>query len=64
MEAIAETEIALKLLAHCRAFIAKQDITCVETVYQSDRVILGAYEFIEGICEIAGYAPTDDEDED
>jgi len=52
-----------KLLEFCRKFIADQNITCSETVYQSDRVILNAYEFIEGICEIVGYAESEDEDE-
>lgn len=50
-----------KLLAHCKAFIAKQEITCAETVSQSDHVIENAYSFIEGICEIVGYAPGGDE---
>lgn len=44
-----------RLLAHCRAFIEAQNITCAETVHQTDRVIENAYEFIEGICDIVGY---------
>lgn len=43
------------LLQLCRGFIAKQSISCAEAVYQSDRVILNAYDFIAEICEIAGY---------
>lgn len=53
------------LWAACEAFIAEQQITCPETIYQADRVILNAYEFIERVCEIVGYAaPADDMEED
>jgi hypothetical protein len=44
-----------QMMAHVRAFIEKQRIDCAETVGQSDRVIVNAYEFIEGCCKIAGY---------
>lgn len=44
----------------CREFIQKQRISCAETVYQTDRVIENAYEFIEGICERVGYHEGDD----
>lgn len=47
---------AQALAAHCEQFIQDQRISCAETVYQSDRVILNAYEFIEGVCDIVGYA--------
>lgn len=50
-----------RLLAHCRAFISKQGITCPETVYQCDWVIENAYEFIEGICDIVGYQSGEDD---
>jgi hypothetical protein len=40
----------------CLDFIEKQKITCPETIYQSDRVIENAYEFIQEICEVVGYA--------
>lgn len=43
------------LWEHCKAFIEKQKITCPEAIYQSDRVIENAYEFIEGVCDIVGY---------
>lgn len=46
---------AQALVAHCEQFIQDQRIHCAETVYQSDRVILNAYEFIEGVCDIVGY---------
>ena len=53
-----------ELLTFARGFIETQRITCAETVYQTDRVIENAYEFIEGVCKIAGYAKSDDEDEE
>jgi hypothetical protein len=36
-------------------FIAENQITCPETIYQSDRVNVEALEFIERLCEIVGY---------
>ena len=44
-----------KLVDHCAQFIQDQRISCAETVYQTDRVIENAYEFIEGVCDIVGY---------
>jgi hypothetical protein len=44
------------LWEHCEEFILKHGITCPESVYQQDDVILNALEFIDGICEIIGYA--------
>jgi hypothetical protein len=49
------------LLLFCRQFVASQNITCAESVYQTDRVIEAAYGFIEGVCDIVGYAPDEDE---
>lgn len=51
-----------ELLEHCRKFISDLEIGCAEVVYQSDRVIEKAYEFIEGICDIVGYCETEDDD--
>jgi hypothetical protein len=48
----------------CLEFITKQKITCPETIFQSDRVIENAYEFIQEICDIVGYAKYEDEDQD
>jgi hypothetical protein len=48
------------LLALCRKFIKDQRITCPETIAQTDRVIVNAYDFIEGICDIVGYHEDDD----
>lgn len=44
-----------KLTAHCRKFVEDNNIHCKETVYQTDRVIENAYDFIAGVCEIVGY---------
>ena len=43
------------LWAICEKFIEDQHIHCAETIYQTDRVIENAYDFIENICEIVGY---------
>ena len=44
------------LHALCLKFINDQKIDCAETIHQTDWVIENAYEFIEDICEIVGYA--------
>ncbi len=51
-----------ELFERCKKFVAEQNIFCAETIYQSDRVIENAYEFIEDICNIVGYND-DSEDE-
>ncbi|WP_316207356.1 hypothetical protein [Bradyrhizobium sp. SZCCHNR3118] len=51
-----------RLLEYCKAFIKEQRITCPETIGQCDWVILNAYAFIEGVCDIVGYAETEDEE--
>lgn len=47
----------------CMKFIKDNKIDCAETVYQNDRVIRNAYEFIEEICEIVGYVESKFEDD-
>ena len=55
---------ARKLWTMCERFIVDQRIHCAETVYQTDRVIEHAYEFIEQVCDIVGYVDLEDgEDE-
>jgi hypothetical protein len=54
-ELLALTAKYEKLWAFCQKFIDEQGIVCAETVYQSDDVILDAYEFIEGVADIVGY---------
>lgn len=44
-----------KLWEICSAYVKDMRISCPETVYQSDRVIEGAYELIEKMCDIVGY---------
>lgn len=51
-----------KLHAICEKFIRDNSITCPETICQSDRVIMNAYEFIEQICENVGYCEVDEEE--
>ena len=36
-------------------FIEEQEITCPETIAQSDRVIENAYDLIEKLCDVVGY---------
>jgi hypothetical protein len=48
------------LLALCKKFIADNEIGCAEKVYQSDRVIENAYQFIEQVCETVGYHEDED----
>jgi hypothetical protein len=46
----------------CVKFIEEQRIWCIETIYQSDRVIENATEFIEDVCNVVGcYLPEDEE---
>lgn len=52
-----------ELFEFCKKFVEEQDITCPETIHQSDRVIENAYEFIEHICDIVGYVAVDEDDE-
>jgi len=47
------------LWAHVETFIAEQEISCPESVSQCDRIILNAYTFIEGCCDIVGYRAND-----
>lgn len=44
-----------ELMARVKKFIDDEQITCREAIYQSDNVILNAYDFIDDLCEIAGY---------
>lgn len=48
-----------KLEKLVRKFMQEQNITCAETIYQTDRVIEQAYDFIADLCEEVGY-PADD----
>jgi len=52
-----------KLKAIVQNFVEKQDISSVETIYQTDRVIVNAYELIENLVEIVGYKESNEHDE-
>lgn len=56
-----EDEIRTEAVREIRAFVEKQDITCAETIYESDRVIVNAYDFIERLADIVGYKEEDEE---
>ena len=45
----------------CFNFIQEHEINCPEAVYQSDRVVLNAQEFIEKICDVVGYCEVEEE---
>lgn len=49
-----------KLWTLCEDFIKENEITCPETISQTDRVIENAYEFIDEICKILGYVKLDE----
>jgi GTP-dependent phosphoenolpyruvate carboxykinase len=53
-----------KLRTLCEQFVQDQRIYCPESIYQTDRVIQNAYEFIEKVCDIVGYLDTEDEDDE
>lgn len=48
----------------CQKFIRENRISCPETIYQMDHVIEHACEFIHDVCEIVGYAPSEEDEED
>lgn len=54
-EQVKKTEGARKLIEVCEKFMEDQNITCAETVYQADRVMENACDFIMEICDIIGY---------
>lgn len=54
-------ETGQQLMEITGAFIRDQKISCSEAVYQSYRVILNAYEFIEKLCDVVGYFHYEDD---
>lgn len=42
-------------------FIKDNGITCAESIYQRDSLVIGASCFMESCCEIVGYAESDEE---
>lgn len=59
-----EQEAKDALWDHAKKFISEQNIHRAETIYQTDRVIENAYEFIEGVADIVGYHDDGDEGDD
>lgn len=51
-----------KLWSVVRGQVEKLCIECQETIYQTDRVAEGAYEFIAQCCEVVGYCDGDRSD--
>lgn len=63
-EAIKPDEESLLILWEvCKKFVKTQNITGSENVYQSDRVIENAYQFIDDICKIVGFEEYIEEEE-
>jgi len=52
-----------KLYKIVEDFIEEQNIWGDECVFQSDRVIENAYEFIAQLCNVVGYKELKDEDD-
>lgn len=52
-----------ELLKICEKFVIDLEIGCPESIYQSDRVIESAPEFIEKICDIVGYFKFEDDED-
>lgn len=46
----------------CCGFVKDQEVFCVETIYQTDRVSENSLELIEKICEIVGYYKDEQDD--
>ena len=55
-----QASVMKSLHDHCVKFIQENQITCAESVYQTDHVIANAYEFIEDVCNCVGYAHTEE----
>ncbi len=56
-------KIDAELFDLCRDFIKDNEITCSETIYQSDKIEANALDLIEQICELIGYYEEDEEED-
>lgn len=54
--------VGVELEREVRAFVEKHNITCPETIYQVDSVVIDACDFIERLVDIVGYKQDEDED--
>ena len=57
------TKDMIQLWQLCANFIRDNRIYDGETVYQADRVIENAYEFMHGVCNIVGFEEYDEDEE-
>lgn len=51
-----------KMKAIIQNFVEKHNITCAETIYQVDNVIVDAYDFIQELVELVGYKEREDDE--
>jgi len=67
-EDMSNAQIRKELFRLCEQFIIENEISYPEAIYQRDSVIGNAYEFLEEMCNIVGYASIEQieelEDED
>jgi hypothetical protein len=49
---VGETRIKYELYDRVKRFIEENDIDCDDTIYQTDRVIINAYDFIADLLAI------------
>lgn len=61
-DGIDELRKLAKVKAVIQNFVNEHHISHEEVIYQTDRVIINAYEFIHELVELIGYKETDDDD--
>lgn len=54
---------AMKLHEIVQTFVDKHRISCADAIAQNDRIIEGAYDLIEDLCNVVGYYEYPEEDE-
>ena len=57
------SEKAERVLKIIEQFVIDQRISCDETIYQSDRVIVNAYDLMYELINVAGYMEIEEEDD-
>ena len=55
--------IDAELFDLCKEFIKENEITCSESIYQSDKIEANALDLVEQICELIGYYEEEDEED-
>ena len=61
LDDMSNAQIRKELYRICERFVMDNEISCPESIYQMDGVIGNAYEFIEEICNVIGYASVKEE---